>query len=520
MVNDKLSYLKSREIGIMNSYRIDFAMNRGHEMILDRAAGIHRNELDEIELNMLHGQRIPYLLPVDWFELDGKVTFRYELTGKKMLSHRLQQQPLTMNQYYLLLLGVTDALNECRHYMLRPEGCLLDDQFIFIGEQLHDIRLAYMPLKDNGGEQPTGSGDLLSLVVRWTSNIGQIDGEGLKRVLNHFNASKWPLAELRETLLDLIGGHHLKSENPDEQHRPEQTHVHQQELQTFESKQRIIHEAQAKPEPFSSPVMVKSTFDDIPYVEEQRQNIQDTKKKWLATAGLAIAIASIWRFIYLAEPTRQSFLISAGITLLLIVAILLVWRKRISRLPSLEEERNELEQHLPVSVPFAKLQNWHTEDELNESILVKSSFNDRNELSLEKPGSALDVGAANRPVPLVEPTVMLSSEQQKQLSREPVVWLKRCWEGQETKIELIERSFKIGRGGDLVSYADQANGVSRIHLEIEYLNGKYGAKDLGSRNGSLLNGQTMIPYKTYSLATGDVIHLAGDKGPSYELRTG
>lgn len=489
----------------MKSYRIDFAMNRGHEMILDRAEGINRNELDEIELNMLHGQRIPYLLPIDWFELDGKVTFRYELTGKKMLLHRLQQQTLTMDQYYLLLLGVTDALNECKHYMLRPEGCLLDDQYIFIGEQLHDIRLAYIPLKGNVGEQPTGSGDLLSLIVRWTSYIGQIDGEGLKRVLHHLNASKWPLAELRATLLDLIGGHRLKSENREE---PQQQQM-----------MRPTRESHAEPKPFTSSVTVKRTFDDIPYVEEEEQDNQVTKRKWLATAGLAIAIACVWRFIHLDAPTRQSLLISAGITLLVIVGVLLVWRKRISHLPFIEEEQIEMEQHLPDSAPFAKLHNWHTEDELNDSTLVKSQ-NDRNEGSVEKPEIALHVVEANRPAPLAEPTVLLATEQQKQLPRVQIAWLKRCWGGQETKIELVEQCFKIGRGGEQVSYADPANGVSRIHLEIEYLNGEYGGKDLGSRNGSLLNGQTMIPYKTYKLATGDVIQLAGDKGPTYELKSG
>lgn len=512
----------------MKSYRIDFAMNRGHEMILDRAAGIQRNELDEIELNMLHGQRIPYLLPVDWFELDGKVTFRYELSGKKMLLHRLQQQSLTMEQYYLLLLGVTDALNECKHYMLRPEGCFLDDQYIFIGEQLHDIRLAYIPLKGNGGEQPTGSGDLLSLIVRWTSYIGQIDGEGLKRVLHHLSASKWPLAELRATLLDLIGGPLAKSENPEGQHLQVNQHIQQKEpgqlfqQQVFGPQQQQIRparESHTKQKPFTSPVFDKSTFGDIPYVEEQVQDNQVTKRNWLVTAGLAIAIACVWRFIHLAAPTRQSLLISAGMTLLLIGAILLVWRKRISQLPSLEEEKIDMEPYFPDSVPFAKLHNWHTEDELNESILEKTS-NNMNEGSMEKPEAALHVVAANRPVPLAEPTVLLASEQQKQLPRDQTVWLNRCWEGRETKIELAEHCFKIGRGGEQVNYADVANGVSRIHLEIEYLNGEYRAKDLGSRNGSLLNGQTMIPYKTYKLAPGDVIHLAGDKGPSYKLMSG
>ena len=70
-----------------------------------------------------------------------------------------------------------------------------------------------------------------------------------------------------------------------------------------------------------------------------------------------------------------------------------------------------------------------------------------------------------------------------------------------------------------MNFEEQAGGVSRLHLEIEYLDGKHRAKDLGSRNGSLLNGQAMIAYKAYTLALGDVIHLAGLNGPSYEFKT-
>ncbi len=201
----------------MQSFRIDFEMNQGHEMTIDRESGICRGELDEIELHMLHSEKIPYLLPVDWFELDGKVTFRYKLSGMKMLLHRLQQQPLTMEQYYTLILGVTDALFECKHYMLRPEGCLLDEQFIFTSERLHDIHLAYVPMKGGAEEQMIGAGDLLSLIVRFTSYIDKIDGEGLKRVLHHLTGKKWPLVELRATLLDLIGEVPSKPQNEIEQ---------------------------------------------------------------------------------------------------------------------------------------------------------------------------------------------------------------------------------------------------------------------------------------------------------------
>ena len=175
----------------MHNYRIDFTMNHGHEMTLDKESGIERGELDDIELQMLQGQSIPHLLPIDWLELNGKVTFRYALNGFKMLYHRLQQSPITMQQYYMLILGIIDALDECKHYMLRPEGCMLNEHYIFVGEQLHDIRLAYVPMKESSNH--LWRSELLTLVATFTAYVDQIDGEGLKRVLVHLTGQKWPL---------------------------------------------------------------------------------------------------------------------------------------------------------------------------------------------------------------------------------------------------------------------------------------------------------------------------------------
>ncbi|WP_169086497.1 DUF6382 domain-containing protein [Paenibacillus sp. PL91] len=567
----------------MQSYRVDFTMNQGHEMTLDREGGIYRSELDEIEIQMLQSERIPFLLPVDWFELDGKLIFRYKLSGMKMLLHRLQQQKLTMEQYYSLILAVTDALFECKHYMLRPEGCLLDEQFIFFGHHLHDIRLAYVPMKGDAADQAVGTGDLLSLIVRFTSYIDQIDGEGLKQVLHHLTGTRWPLAELRATLLKLIG------EPPSVQHNGAVQTVHRQQAQHFrqeheyqqsqnskkaqESQQsqrsRLADESQqtqqarqvqeesqqaqhsrhsfqsvhtetyswksdnqqAEPPSFQDLQQPQQTFssqleaytdintssNDIleDWDDSFEETTSDKKKKWLLSAGFIIVIACVWRFVYFVAETRQSLLISLGITLLLLAGMLLVWRK--THAASLDAEF-DMDQYEPDLRMFPELANIY--DEQNKSTTgSKPSPEDHYEESKPHSKASLHVVAANSMFPIVEPTVQLAREQQKETSGELTEWLQRSWEGQATRLELVEGCFKIGRMGEQVSYADIASGVSRLHLEIERLKGEFKAKDLGSRNGSLLNGQAMIPYKSYKLSLGDVIQLAGEKGPSYELKS-
>jgi hypothetical protein len=561
----------------MQSYRVDFTMNQGHEMTLDREGGIYRNELDEIEIQMLQSERIPFLLPVDWFELDGKLIFRYKLSGMKMLLHRLQQQKLTMEQYYSLILAVTDALVECKHYMLRPEGCLLDEQFIFFGHHLHDIRLAYVPMKGNAAEQTVGAGDLLSLIVRFTSYIDQIDGEGLKQVLHHLTGTRWPLVELRATLLKLIGelpsvqhnggaqtihrqqAHQSRQalesqqaqqfrhaqESQQAQHswqaqesqREQQSRQSEQSLhaesyswksQQQQAEQLSYQSVQQPQQQTSSPHIetynaVNATsidmLEDLDDMNEETAS--NAKKKWLLSAGLIIVIACVWRFVYFAADTRQSLLISLGITLLLLAGMMLVWRRKHATSLDAEFEKDQyvLDQYEPDPRMFPGLVNIY--DEPNKSTAVsKESQDDHYDESRPRSKAPLHVVAANAMFPIVEPTVLLGRDQQKETSSELAEWLQRSWEGQATRLELVEGCFKIGRMGEQVSYADLASGVSRLHLEIERLEGEFKAKDLGSRNGSLLNGQAMIPYKSYKLSLGDVIQLAGVKGPSYELKSG
>ncbi|WP_053374438.1 DUF6382 domain-containing protein [Paenibacillus sp. FJAT-27812] len=549
----------------MQSYRIDFAMNQGHEMTLDRETGIFRNELDEIETQMLLGGRIPFLLPVDWFELDGKLIFRYKLSGMKMLLHRLQQQKLTMEQYYTLILGISDALFECKHYMLRPEGCLLDEQFIFIGESLHDIRLAYVPMKGDAAGQSAGAGDLLSLIVRFTSYIDHIDGEGLKQVLHHLTNTRWPLAELRATLLHLIGEipalqHSRAAQTVIQPQKADQTQQAQQSRQTQQTKQShpdqqsepfqqtesyswASHQQQAEPERYKA--IHKQHEPSFPlhdgynsnamkasssaFVEDMDDRLEESepalKKKWILSAGLIIGIACVWRFVYFKADTKQSLLISLGITLLLLAAMLFVWRKKDSQhadTMDMEYGIGQLEQDYEEeqdSRRFPGLVNIYGEQN-RQKAASKQSANDLNEEGKIDSGSTIHVVAANHMHPAAEPTVLLWKEEQKETSNEHAEWLQRSWEGQDSKLELVEGCFKIGRMGENVSYTDLAGGVSRLHLEIERSDGGYKAKDLGSRNGSLLNGEAMIPYKSYKLSLGDVIQLAGARGPCYELRSG
>ncbi|MGO4371286.1 DUF6382 domain-containing protein [Paenibacillus sp. MCAF20] len=520
----------------MQKFRIDFSMNRGHEMLIDTEDGIMRSSLDDIELHMLRGEKIPYLLPVDWFELDGKVTFRYVLDGHKMLLHRLQLGPLTMQQYYSLVLGLIDALSECRHYMLRPEGCLLDESFIFIGEQLHDVRLAYVPIQVSDNEASTSS-DLLSLIVRWTSYVDVLDGEGLKRLLRQLSSTKWPLAELRTTVLELIGGSSAVGLQPRIAQaivRPPQYAAQEYASGETRSPQEVVHQEKVRlmpPQLSDRPHIRMDTEDEELFSQQQIANVN--RFKWIAAAIILLAAACIWRFVYLASPSNQSMLISAAMTLLLVAVVIVVWRRNVRILNPIESEDLDfnLDQESSydqagAASEFEALSQPQTQHNRFNHLLSASTGDSpvnrsdtaeaNNHLSM-KPGANKTGLQEKIAVPVMEPTVLLGKSL-KETKVELAAKLYRRWQGEDNVIEWSEPVLRIGRAGDQGGYEEPASGISRMHLEFMYSEGERMAKDLGSSNGSTLNGEPMIPYKAYKITDGDRIQLAGANGPMYEFR--
>lgn len=77
------------------------------------------------------------------------------------------------------------------------------------------------------------------------------------------------------------------------------------------------------------------------------------------------------------------------------------------------------------------------------------------------------------------------------------------------RIELHQPHFIIGRSPDVAQFVAQGVGTSRAHVELSREGGEYVLKDLGSKNGTVLKGEAMVPYKEYPLLEGDAFIIAG-----------
>lgn len=92
----------------------------------------------------------------------------------------------------------------------------------------------------------------------------------------------------------------------------------------------------------------------------------------------------------------------------------------------------------------------------------------------------------------------------------------RFWiETRDNQLELpLHDALMIGRQGktvsvdvDLSPYDAHHKGISRQHAQIEISSGRVMLRDVGSVNGTRLNGKKLVPDYVYEIHDGDIVQL-------------
>ncbi len=542
----------------MREYAIDFTMNRGHEMVLSDPERLTRDRLDELELRMLQAEKVPGLLELEWLELDGAISFHYKLDGKRMLAHRLQLHPLSMADYCSLLLGVLETLDNCRLYMLRPEAIVLHENYIFAGDSWQELGLVYVPVQDSSLGQQSSHEGLLGLAVRWATHIQHVDGTALQHILQQLDPGSGSLSELRRLLLDLVSSPYGMTEGntAHPQTAVQTTGAHRAGLAgSVAPRPEKIVEAK---ETMSASVMrndkawqpaggasvsaspVRERDEDIAGTNESSKAGKGVRVHIMLMLVACVAIAAVWRLIYLEEPSKPNLLISSGISMLVAGSAALLYlglRKREHVITDMDDAQSEEAEDIagarsvdPSAAGRRILPTEHPAEHPST----------RWKLQPEEPNMAYTsvqehaAGTWNSPPinPQLETsstegahmaqddaTVLLGGRHSSVVANVPgAFYLHRTYQNKKSVVELAQSKLVIGRAADNAGYVDMEQGVSRAHLELVKKEGAVIAKDLGSRNGTFYNGQLMVPYKQYQLKSGDKLQLAGLDGPVYELQ--
>ncbi|MEX1029510.1 MAG: DUF6382 domain-containing protein [Paenibacillaceae bacterium] len=116
----------------------------------------------------------------------------------------------------------------------------------------------------------------------------------------------------------------------------------------------------------------------------------------------------------------------------------------------------------------------------------------------------LDTISINSKPPITGVTSVLVNKQDTMHEEIKIIVNKH---GVEEVIHFHEDRFIVGRNQAGVHYTDTTEGISRVHCEFVKFKDQLEIKDLGSLNGSYLNGEFLIPYKTYPFRFGDVLRI-------------
>lgn len=536
-----------------------FEQQRGLQMVLAGAVPWRRDDLDALQVGMLEACAVPGLLPLTVQELDGEINLRYKLSGSKMLSHLLRSERWSMADAMASLCKLAETAEQCQDHMLDFRRLLLGDDYIFVGEGWHDLRLTYLPLAGSAAE-PEESAGLERLVVRWLLRTEDPDGKAIQGLLELAAARDFAPSAMRdyarrylcrlaeERAGGMAGqkerlGRRAAAENGDAIKPAPGRGAGRLESEGIRSVSAPAESfAKQAVWPAASGVGIGELggIDEIGRIGESGRESEFGRGSGLEEAepssvsGLpqgmtvgrwrlwlvlltAAAIGIVWKTIYIGAPDTKRAILSFGVTAACLGICLYLWNgwhKRALRTPG------------RPSGDEAGV----NEDQILHSRPPSPAYSERPSAAGPAPepgllpgrfvayGTAAEMAEAEEDEEDIFPhTGRLAAKQDATellppAEREPAktaCYLE--WESADKpcRIALEADSLIIGRARGVANHVDESGGVSRAHLELVRQQDVWAAKDLGSRNGSWLNGKPMAPYEAYPLAAGDCVQVAG-----------
>lgn len=603
----------------------DFVEQGGTFMVLDRPGGLKTSHLSQVQLGMIRSSRIPCFLPMHTKELDLCVTLQYNITGKRMLSQALRGEKLTLTEFYGLLLQVVTALNDCSMYMLRPAQYILSEEYMFIEGPLHlgKLYLTYVPLDKLVSEPEPVRHSFKEFLTHLVSSVSELRGSGVQTLMQYCNDESFNLPGLKRMLIELLAGEGNHGEEKREAPIPSRITgsmiSKSSELTTSTVKDKVPDARKSKSgavdehvermprsinrmdDVVASPDYDQSRYGqrtersavtvgssekdsmrtvfptrkqpewDMPLEEESQDKTSKSPARiyWLL-AGL-LGSATMWRFLYLNNPSQVMLVVSILGTLVLLGVSLMGWKGKIGKssdgrddysdaLPmfdSVELEDTGGRKHKSFRFQADKLTGWFggkskdsTQDEESSSNeewrwerkspsllrahqelqpgelsnnlshdhqhedreFASSSSGDYYEQLLPKRTETL-IPSGDGGTVLLERKAITTKDGERGVASQPNAFLEVVIDDNSVpeRVELHQPHFIIGRSAEVSQYVAQIVGTSRAHVEVSRGTSGYMIKDLGSKNGTILKGEPMVPYKEYPLQEGDTFLIAGGK---------
>lgn len=467
-------------------------------------------DIDEIEFNMLSHNNIKNTLLLTFVNNDNKLSLTYDYTDSVSLSEWLRSEALTYDDFYHLFIEICNAFKQTKSNMLQADKYSLDENHIYVGSNLHEVKLMYIPLNDEVFEEDfeTRFKRLIFNTIKKTDNIKNDAFLKISQFLKHPNFS---VNNFMNLLMD--NSVHVSNDTDD----------------------------------FGNTSISKKRNMKYTTKEVKEMPVPSKKEKLYASLITALLLAIIWSQL----PLHTDVLLGLAFLLsVLVLACLYVYWKKwrpntepviVKKKVKVKEKKkqhetfeNEEETHFD-KVNKIKAMDFDTFLKFNDSPSIENNGKDETEQIADTSAmNELESLEIKEPVQLkkeddysisyaedseiesfviTDQTTLLDDEDIKHNvkihetdSRFQLTALDESFSDNKV-IAVFGDSFKIGRERDESNYIIKDKNVSKNHLEFLKTDDAYSIRDNGSVNGSSLNFEKLMPFKKYPIKTGDNLSI-------------
>jgi hypothetical protein len=517
----------------MNSiYGLQYDYIKENEMYLlfTREEGLASQDLSALQVKMLEANQVPKLVPLEIEEMDFKVKLRYNLTGKKQLNHALRGQKIREIEFYRFLFSVASVLEDSKNYMLQEHQLLLQQDFMFIGRDFTDVFLIYLPVEALVNKEPIQD-DLRGLIINMLSSVQQVGGN-LQALILYLSDPSFSLSGFKKILLKMLNlleeplisysAPSVVSNTEDPNNKSNGYFMVTETEEVAASQDAAVFSQNSVATSQKSVTTSKEVAQPLTKLEPL-----SSRSKTYLYCGAVFSSAMVWK-LYLDNPSEGLLYISFGMTILFanIVFILMkVWRPGKKSFEPIAISKGNHDKNGGKEGKTTTKENVEsnrfTKRDIEPKVLIHSSSQgNQQQAPTFQTNQYEDIQLNTTLLGYSQPdaTVLLSQEEFTQGAidvesnkinpREPEAFLEVHKDGRLERIQIKGNSFIIGRNFEMVHFVEEGPGISRAHVEILRQGQEFQVRDLGSRNGTYINEEPLIPNKLYTITIGDILRVA------------
>ncbi|NDI35575.1 DUF6382 domain-containing protein [Chengkuizengella sediminis] len=471
--------ISDNSVGKIVDFHFDYIQQDGFYIALSKP-NLKRDMLSNLQLKMIEGNLPHQILPIQIDELNLNVRLLFEYTNKRMLTQQLKIKQITIKEFYKIILQVVTIIHKLKAMLLNELNYIIHPDFIFIGRDVTDIYLTYVPIKQLNDKEPVIV-QVKQLVLTLTEYVQDMKGNELQKTLTLLSEENVSLQTIKDEVLQWL------KDGFEEDHEIEINELN--ELNDLND----MNETNI-PKLDDSMHPLKEVYNDkiirsAPLAKPL--DIIHGKNRAIIITISVLIVAMVWR-LYLAYATSAFYIIALGISIFMIVLNLFIfWIGK-------KHDQNNKENEAGVA---------NQSNSLKEDVNLMEIFEQSQDETYfqQLPNHTKILTPSDQTVLLGNGNPLELNEVKK---TEVYLNISNAGNDEIERVDVNIEHFLIGRDPTIVNHVLNKVGVSRAHLEIIKANeGQYEIKDLGSKNGSFLNDEKLIPYKTYTLKHNDHVRF-------------